>query len=87
MRKDGYVKVTELVSPFKAVSQECSQSPQLSLPTFHSLDFITLERVVAKDSKKRYTLMYGPETSGAESIWWIRANQGHSIKVPFIQTS
>ncbi|KAF8523003.1 KptA family-domain-containing protein [Gautieria morchelliformis] len=64
MRKDGFVKVTEL----------------LALPYFHSLDFMTLERVVAQDNKKRYTLLYEPETSGAESMWWIRANQGHSIE-------
>lgn len=36
---------------------------------------------MTKDNKMRYTLLYEPETTGAESMWWIRANQGHSIRV------
>jgi RNA:NAD 2'-phosphotransferase (TPT1/KptA family) len=46
---------------------------------------MTLERIVAKDNKKRYTLLNEPETLGAENMWWIRANQGHSIEVPSIR--
>ena len=35
------------------------------------------------DSKKRYMLIEGPDdtTPTAGKVWWIRANQGHSLKV------
>ncbi|THH10352.1 hypothetical protein EW145_g1381 [Phellinidium pouzarii] len=67
MRPDGYVRVSDL----------------LASPKFHSLDFQTLERIVQHDPKSRYHLLFEPtsvENSETEkSIWWIRANQGHSL--------
>jgi 2'-phosphotransferase len=40
--------------------------------------------MVENDSKKRYMLLNGPDDTSptAGEIWWIRANQGHSMKVP-----
>jgi len=40
-----------------------------------SLDLAGLQEIVKADSKQRYDLM-----EDAEGGWWIRANQGHSIK-------
>ncbi|KAF8074672.1 KptA family-domain-containing protein [Lyophyllum atratum] len=39
------------------------------------LDLAGLQEIVKADLKKRYDLM-----EDAEAAWWIRANQGHSIK-------
>ncbi|KAF8586370.1 hypothetical protein K439DRAFT_1341045 [Ramaria rubella] len=64
MRDDGFVKVTEI----------------LAIPRFHSVDFMTLERIVQDDVKKRYNLLYEPGAEGMDGLWWIRANQGHSIE-------
>ena len=36
------------------------------------------------DMKMRYHLLFEPQSEGSsvsEDIWWIRANQGHSLKV------
>jgi 2'-phosphotransferase len=43
---------------------------------------------VENDVKKRYMLIEGPDdtTPTAGEVWWIRANQGHSLKVPFTCT-
>ena len=40
------------------------------------------------DLKKRYMLIEGPDdtTPTAGEVWWIRANQGHSLKVLFTCT-
>jgi len=51
------------------------------MPKFHSVDFMTLERVVKENEKKRYTLLCEPDGSTPDGVWWIRANQGHSIDV------
>lgn len=39
--------------------------------------------MVESDSKKRYMLLEGPDDTApmAGDVWWIRANQGHSLKV------
>ncbi len=39
--------------------------------------------MVENDSKKRYMLLKGPDDTApmAGEVWWIRANQGHSLKV------
>ncbi|KAF8518973.1 KptA family-domain-containing protein [Hysterangium stoloniferum] len=67
MRPDGYVRVTDLLY-------------KLSVNRLHSVDFPTLERIVARDNKGRYKLICEPDgASGGEPIWWIRANQGHSL--------
>ncbi|KDQ50749.1 hypothetical protein JAAARDRAFT_41838 [Jaapia argillacea MUCL 33604] len=66
MRPDGYVRVAEL----------------LALPKLRTLDFPNLERIVQYNDKKRYNLVHesDPMNPFAEPVWWIRANQGHSMK-------
>ncbi|PAV19632.1 trna phosphotransferase 1 [Pyrrhoderma noxium] len=65
MRPDGYVRVKDL----------------LALPKLQTVDFPTLERIVQRDAKARYNLLLEEsEKSSLENVWWIRANQGHSIK-------
>ncbi|KAH9924824.1 KptA family-domain-containing protein [Amylocystis lapponica] len=66
MRSDGYVRVDDL---FK-------------LPKMRDVDFAALEQIVQKDNKSRYHLLHEPDESSGSSapIWWIRANQGHSLK-------
>ncbi len=59
---------------------------KLALPRLSShtqLDFATLQRLVENDAKNRYMLRNAPDevTPTAGDIWWIRANQGHSMKV------
>ncbi|KAI0788712.1 KptA family-domain-containing protein [Abortiporus biennis] len=66
MRKDGYVRVKDL----------------LGSPRFATVDFEKLEQLVKTDKKNRYDLRYEPDllSGSVASIWWIRANQGHSMK-------
>jgi len=66
MRSDGYVRVTEL----------------LALEKLQSVNWEMLQQIVAADSKNRYKLLSEADTSldPPSKIWWIRANQGHSIK-------
>jgi RNA:NAD 2'-phosphotransferase (TPT1/KptA family) len=88
MRPDGYVRVTDLVSPDRndipCTICQCFK-PKMRAPKLaNSLDFPALKEIVQSDSKRRYTFLYEPDpTSGSnEAIWWIRAtDQGHSIKV------
>lgn len=75
IRQDGYVNVDELL-----VHPRLSQS---------ALDLDGLRKIVAGDAKKRYDLVFEavggasseeasqPELNGS---WWIKANQGHSMK-------
>ncbi|KAH8110993.1 KptA family-domain-containing protein [Phellopilus nigrolimitatus] len=53
-------------------------SDLLAIPRLRSVDFPTLERLVQTDSKERYHLLFESQETG--DPWWIRANQGHSIK-------
>ncbi|THH29526.1 hypothetical protein EUX98_g4670 [Antrodiella citrinella] len=39
-----------------------------------------IERIVANDSKTRFNLISEPEPASGAPVWWIRANQGHSLK-------
>ncbi|GJJ11105.1 hypothetical protein Clacol_005336 [Clathrus columnatus] len=54
---------------------------RLSVPRLHSVDFLTVERIVKQDKKGRFNLLLEPDNTGAEGMWWIRANQGHSMTV------
>ncbi|ETW79252.1 hypothetical protein HETIRDRAFT_242589, partial [Heterobasidion irregulare TC 32-1] len=73
MRADGFVRVQDLVS-----------APALATPKLAAqLDWPALQRIVAADTKQRYTLLSEPPSdaaASADAIWWIKANQGHSIK-------
>lgn len=48
-----------------------------------SVDFDIVEKLVNRDRKNRYTMKFEPDESvhGTPEVWWIRANQGHSLKV------
>lgn len=90
MRSDGYVRVTDLVSTYAEVSfcdHHSFTKRQLALPKMREVDFALLEQLVAKDNKNRYRLL--SETNQAQDeaspqvVWWIRANQGHSLKVSY----
>ncbi|CCM02592.1 uncharacterized protein FIBRA_04695 [Fibroporia radiculosa] len=66
MRADGYVRLTDLFMVNK----------------MRGIDFSTLEKIVQNDNKRRYNLIREADqlSGSAEEIWWIRANQGHSLK-------
>jgi len=70
MRPDGYVRVSDLLA-----------SPRLS-SSHTPLDLAALQRIVENDAKKRYMLLEGPDETApmAGDVWWIRANQGHSLQ-------
>lgn len=76
MRPDGYVPVEDL----------------LRHPKLCGLDARMVEKIVEKDEKNRFDLSFEPRASGPAStststlrassppnIWWIRANQGHTL--------
>jgi len=74
MRPDGYIKVDDI----------------LRRPKLRGLDFPTLEKLVKDNEKQRFQLFFEPTAPGPASaspdisaggIWWIRANQGHTLKV------
>ncbi|EMD39185.1 hypothetical protein CERSUDRAFT_112859 [Gelatoporia subvermispora B] len=70
MRPDGYVRVDDL----------------LKSPKLQELTFDMLQGIVKNDSKGRYNLMSEPDSKDpAQEIWWIRANQGHSIKTVVLE--
>ncbi|KAH7908592.1 phosphotransferase KptA/Tpt1, partial [Hygrophoropsis aurantiaca] len=67
LRADGYAKISDV----------------LANPLFKDVTFVKIQELVSKDLKKRYSLILEPQIPDApypSDIWWIRANQGHSIK-------
>ncbi|KAJ6613325.1 KptA family-domain-containing protein [Mycena sp. CBHHK59/15] len=66
MRPDGYVKATDL----------------LANPKLKTLDLDVLKEIVKADSKQRYDLVFEEDKLAGEGVgtWWMKANQGHSIK-------
>ncbi|KAI9067962.1 hypothetical protein FKP32DRAFT_1698795 [Trametes sanguinea] len=64
MRPDGYVRVNEL----------------LQRPKLRELSFEALQEIVKNDAKSRYSLVLEADPKTGEEAWWIRANQGHSLK-------
>ncbi|KAJ6585013.1 KptA family-domain-containing protein [Mycena capillaripes] len=65
MRPDGYVKVTDLIAN----------------PKLKTLDLEALQAILKADVKQRYDLVFEPDATDPETgIWWMKANQGHSIK-------
>ncbi|KAI0825770.1 KptA family-domain-containing protein [Irpex lacteus] len=74
MRKDGYIRVDDL----------------LKIPKLQGLDFSGLQKVVQDDKKGRFHLISessSEEGSEPTSVWWIRANQGHSIKTVEVEVT
>jgi len=67
-------------------------SDLLANPKLESLNFATLREIVKNDAKGRYDLVYEGEATASSTAdlqqdseadmrsWWIRANQGHSMK-------
>ncbi|KAK0203100.1 KptA family-domain-containing protein [Desarmillaria ectypa] len=66
MRADGYVKVTDLL-----------ESPRLKS---QPVDLAMLQGIVRADAKQRYDLICELDATSNESVWWIKANQGHTMK-------
>ncbi|KAF8836951.1 hypothetical protein BDN67DRAFT_910139 [Paxillus ammoniavirescens] len=66
IRQDGYAKVSDV----------------LSNPMFRDVTFPNIQDIVKRDQKSRYHLLLEPQTPEASGtdVWWIRANQGHSVK-------
>ncbi|KAJ7761495.1 KptA family-domain-containing protein [Mycena maculata] len=64
MRGDGYVKATDL----------------LANPKLKALDLEALQAIVKADTKQRYDLIFEEGTGSVTGAWWMKANQGHSIK-------
>ncbi|KAJ7288336.1 KptA family-domain-containing protein [Mycena rebaudengoi] len=66
MRPDGFVKVTDLIAN----------------PRLNTLSLEALKEIVKADKKQRYDLIFEQDASGEEGvgIWWMKANQGHSMK-------
>ena len=40
-----------------------------------------LQEIVKNDQKGRYSLILEADVKSGDEVWWIRANQGHSMKV------
>lgn len=88
MRKDGFVRVDELVRAiFQGLETRCECSEnwllQLKRPKLKEVDLETLKKLVENNDKKRYALAEEPNPDDPEGpmILWIRANQGHSLEV------
>jgi len=66
LRPDGYARVQDL----------------LNRPKLKDMTFEALEDMVQKDAKGRFSLIQesDPKSGSSEPVWWIRANQGHSMK-------
>ncbi|KAI0832015.1 KptA family-domain-containing protein [Trametes gibbosa] len=64
MRADGYVRVNDL----------------LQRPKMGELTLGSLQEIVKSDAKGRYSLLLETDPNGGDEVWWIRANQGHSMK-------
>lgn len=50
-------------------------------PKLKGCDMDTLERIVRDNAKQRFSMRAEPTSDDGRDEWWIRANQGHSIKV------
>ncbi|KAJ7212089.1 KptA family-domain-containing protein [Mycena pura] len=68
VRSDGFVKVVDL----------------LANPRLESLDLDALQEIVKTDSKQRYALILEGGAEPESATWWIKANQGHTIKAPSV---
>ncbi|GAA6007828.1 hypothetical protein JCM10207_004889 [Rhodosporidiobolus poonsookiae] len=69
LREDGFVRVEDL----------------MKRPKLKGCDMETLERIVRDNAKQRFSLRPEPTGEGGKDELWIRANQGHSIKVEALE--
>ena len=51
------------------------------------LNMESLQEIVRNDSKSRYNLVLEADPASGDEAWWIRANQGHSMKVSSFASS
>ena len=52
-----------------------------------NIDLVGLQEIVRADAKQRYSLLFEPAAEqSVQGVWWIRANQGHSIAVSYFYT-
>ncbi|KAI9597081.1 RNA 2'-phosphotransferase, Tpt1 [Syncephalis fuscata] len=68
IRPDGFVAISEI----------------LSLPKFRSYTITDIRNVVVNNSKQRFTLCQEEDAIDNIAIWWIRANQGHSLATTIV---
>lgn len=86
LRPDGFVRVDDLVRLFLSSSARqckltCRTAAQMKRPKLKGCDMATLERIVRDNAKQRFSMRTEPTgVDGADELW-IRANQGHSVKV------
>ena len=52
----------------------------MKLPRLRGTTFEQIKLVVKDNDKQRFALLEKKSESG-DSIWWIKANQGHSLEV------
>ncbi|GAA5854961.1 hypothetical protein JCM3766R1_005808 [Sporobolomyces carnicolor] len=69
LREDGFVRVRDL----------------LKRPKLKGCDLETLERIVRDNAKQRFTMRSEPTGPEGDEELWIRANQGHSVKVEALE--
>ncbi|BGP55214.1 hypothetical protein JCM8202_003782 [Rhodotorula sphaerocarpa] len=69
LRPDGFVRVEDL----------------MKRPKLKGCDMETLERIVRDNAKQRFTLQAEPTGENGVEELWIRANQGHSVKVEALE--
>ncbi|GAA5828589.1 hypothetical protein JCM5353_004314 [Sporobolomyces roseus] len=69
LREDGFVRVEDL----------------MKRPKLKGCDLETLERIVRENAKQRFTMRSEPTGQDGKEELWIRANQGHSVKVEALE--
>ncbi|GAA6062140.1 hypothetical protein JCM10212_003175 [Sporobolomyces blumeae] len=69
LRDDGFVRVDDL----------------MKRPKLKGCDLETLERIVRDNAKQRFTMRSEPTGPNGQDETWIRANQGHSVKVEALE--
>jgi len=78
------------LSPSVAREKElmlASRGSQMKRPKLKGCDLETLERIVRDNAKQRFTLRSEQTGGDGKEELWIRANQGHSVKVHFLSLS
>ncbi|KIO03432.1 hypothetical protein M404DRAFT_27065 [Pisolithus tinctorius Marx 270] len=85
IRSDGYARVSDVVRTTNIYfnANELTRY-QLANVMFKDVTFLQLQEIVNRDQKNRYHLLFEPcltpSNNSGDDLWWIRANQGHSIK-------